>query len=109
MKIQEQFDNMHTSKFNWNEKITDENIEMLEFLLISLFGEIGETANIVKKVIRGDFNLVDVKDEISEEIADIFIYLMKLCNQLNIDLEGSYLKKLSKNKNRFVKYQNSNY
>lgn len=105
MKLQEEFDIKHTSNFNWCEKINDNNIEMLEFLLISMFGEIGETANLVKKSVRGDFTLESIKDELSEEIADIFIYLMKLCNQLDIDLESSYLKKRNKNIERFKKYE----
>ena len=34
MKIQSEFDLKHTGNFNWNEKITDNNIEILEFLFI---------------------------------------------------------------------------
>ena len=105
MKLQEEFDIKHTSNFNWNEKINDENIEMLEFLLISMFGEIGETANLVKKSVRGDFKLESIKEQLSEEIADIFIYLMKICIQLDIDLENSYLNKKEKNMERFKKYE----
>lgn len=105
MKLQEDFDIKHTSNFNWNEKINDENIEMLEFLLISMFGEIGETANLVKKSVRGDFKLETIKEQLSEEIADIFIYLMKICIQLDIDLENSYLNKRKKNMERFKKYE----
>ena len=105
MKLQEEFDIKHTSNFNWNEKINDENIEMLEFLLISMFGEIGETANLVKKSVRGDFKLESIKEQLSEEIADIFIYLMKICIQLDIDLENSYLNKRKKNMERFKKYE----
>ena len=105
MKLQEEFDIKHTSNFIWNEKINDENIEMLEFLLISMFGEIGETANLVKKSVRGDFKLESIKEQLSEEIADIFIYLMKICIQLDIDLENSYLNKREKNMERFKKYE----
>lgn len=105
MELQEEFDLTHTSKFNWAEKINDDNIEMLEFLLISMFGEIGETANLVKKSVRGDFKLEEIKEELSEEVADIFIYLLKICIQLDIDLEASFLKKKAKNKNRFKKYE----
>lgn len=105
MKLQEEFDIKHTSNFNWSEKINDNNIEMLEFLLISMFGEIGETANLVKKSVRGDFKLESIKEQLSEEIADIFIYLMKICIQLDIDLENSYLNKREKNMERFKKYE----
>ena len=105
MKIQSEFDLKHTGNFNWNEKITDNNIEILEFLFISIFGEVGEAANLVKKSVRGDYKLDYIKEDLSEEITDIFIYLMKLCNQLDIDLEECYMKKLEKNIVRFKKYE----
>ncbi|KUO52225.1 MAG: hypothetical protein APF76_04075 [Desulfitibacter sp. BRH_c19] len=105
IKIQEEFDQNHSSKFNWNKKITNDNLEMLEFILISMFGEIGETANLVKKIIRGDFKLDEKRSALSEEIADIFIYLIKLSNQLDIDLEQSYFNKLEKNRKRFQRYE----
>jgi len=102
--LQKEFDSMHASEFNWDEKITDDNIEMLEFLLLSLFGEVGETANLVKKIVRGDFLLSERKKDIGEELADIFIYILKISYQLDIDLEKEYLKKLEKNKERFIHY-----
>jgi NTP pyrophosphatase (non-canonical NTP hydrolase) len=107
MNLQAEFDKAHKGKFDWNEKIDDGNIEMLEFLLISMFGEIGETANLVKKSVRGDFPLSFIKDNLSEEITDIFIYLIKICNQLDINLEKSYLEKRKKNIERFRKYEKS--
>lgn len=105
INYQENFDKKHISKFEWNKKINDSNIETLEFLLISIFGEIGEASNLVKKIVRGDFLLSEKKEELSEEIADVFIYLIKICNQLDIDLEKEYLKKMKKNDERFKKYQ----
>jgi NTP pyrophosphatase (non-canonical NTP hydrolase) len=105
VKLQNDFDSRHEGNFKWNEKITDNNIEMLEFLLISLFGEIGETANLVKKCVRGDFKLSQIEPKLEEEIADIFIYLIKISNQLNIDLEKVYLAKMEKNINRFNHYE----
>lgn len=107
VKFQDAFDKKHKNKFSWNQKINDENIEMLEFLLVSLFGEIGETSNIVKKIVRGDFKLFEKKEELSEEIADIFIYLIKIANQLDIDLEKEYFKKMEKNSERFKKYESN--
>ncbi|GAU78540.1 hypothetical protein F3D3_3174 [Fusibacter sp. 3D3] len=96
---------MHKSNFSWNEIITDENPEMLQFLVVCLAGEFGETANIIKKVIRGDFKLSEVKSQLSEEIIDIFIYVIKLAYQLNIDIENEFLAKHRKNTERFKKYE----
>ena len=99
------FDSQHTSRFDWDEPIDDSNIEMLEFLLLSLTGELGETANLVKKVRRGDFLLSEKKVEISEELADMLIYLIKLSYQLDIDLEEAYKIKMEKNVERFKHYE----
>lgn len=78
---------------------------MLEFLLVSLTGEVGEVANIVKKIVRGDFKLSERKSDIQEELADVFIYLMKLSYQLDIDLEKAYMAKMGKNRERFLNYE----
>lgn len=37
------------------------------------------------------------KDEIEEEVADIFAYLLSFCNVLNIDLSQALIKKMDKN------------
>lgn len=103
--IQENFDSRHEGYFRWNSQITDVNIEMLEFLIVSLTGELGEAANIVKKIARGDYLLEEKKNELQEEIADIFIYLLKIAYQMDIDLEQAYLNKMKKNQERFQKYE----
>lgn len=106
IELQKEFDGKHKGNFKWNVKITDSNIEMLEFLMVSLTGEVGEVANIVKKIVRGDFKLEEKKSDIEEELADVFIYLLKLSYQLNIDLESTYVKKMGKNRERFLNMKN---
>ena len=103
--LQVEFDTSHKSKFEWNQKIDEKNIEILEFLLLCLVGELGETTNLIKKVIRGDFKLTEIKPELSEEIGDLFIYILKLSYQLDVDLEKQFLSKLEKNKMRFLNFQ----
>ena len=105
MQLQKQFDERHATAFEWNKQVSEENMDVLEFLMISLVGEVGEVANIIKKVLRGDFALLSAMPAISEECADIFAYLMKMCNQMNINLEHAYLNKLKKNESRFKKYE----
>lgn len=105
IKLQKNFDSEHKGNFRWSSKITDENLELLEFLMISLTGEVGETANIVKKIVRGDFTLESKKDELQKEIADVFIYLLKISYQLGIDLEEAYLQKLDINRRKFKRYE----
>lgn len=106
--LQKEFDSNHESKFPWNNQITDNNLENLEFLLVAFAGEFGEVSNIVKKIVRGDFSLDEKRDEISEEIADMFAYLIKLSYQLNIDLEATYINKIRKNQEKFKCYEKSN-
>ena len=103
--FQEGFDSRHEGYFRWNSKITNDNIGLLEFLIVSLTGEVGETANIVKKIARGDCLLDEKKNELREEIADIFIYLLKMSYQMDIDLEEAYLNKMKKNQERFQHYE----
>lgn len=103
--IQKQFDLNHKGKFDWAQKIDEENIAILEYLLLCLVGEFGEATNLVKKIVRGDYNLNDIKPQLSEEIADIFIYVLKLAYQLDIDIEKQFLLKVEKNKNRFINFE----
>lgn len=81
--------------------IHEENIQELEHLLVCLLGELGEFSNILKKVVRGDFPLEQVKHSLDEELVDVFIYLLKIVNQFDIDLENGYLAKMEKNKIKF--------
>jgi len=103
--LQAQFDKSHKLNFAWDQTITQDNLEILQFLTIALIGEAGEFSNVVKKIIRGDRLLNESFDEISSEIADIFIYTLKLCYQLDIDLEQAFLKKLKENEIRFKKFE----
>ncbi len=104
-KIQKEFDLEHQGNIPFYEEINDNNIDALEHLLVCLMGELGEFSNIVKKIKRGDFNLSDKNDELTDELSDIFIYLLKISNQMDIDLEKGFFDKLEKNKIRFKHYK----
>lgn len=101
-KIQSDFDETLRPEFSFHSNTGEIRLEELEHLLVCLFGEMGELANIVKKTRRGDFQFSEKTDEISEEVIDSFIYLIKISNYLNIDLESGYLRKLAINKKRFI-------
>lgn len=55
----------------------------------ALAGEVGEAANIIKKITRGDIDLDDARDALGKEFADIVTYLDLLAYQCGIDL-GQY-------------------
>ena len=91
----------------WDIKTEQDLALRLEYLTNALAGEVGEVANLVKKVVRsvvygrGDLRLDDVRQELAEEIADVFTYLLTIAGLLGLDLEKTYLQKLEKNRKRF--------
>jgi NTP pyrophosphatase (non-canonical NTP hydrolase) len=54
--------------------------------LQAVIGELGEYANLRKKVERGDFTLAQAKKKLASELADVVIYLDLLAEQLGINL-----------------------
>ncbi len=103
-KNQEKFDKKYKGNIDFFENINNKNIEPLEHLIVCMLGEFGEFSNIVKKIKRGDFSLLEKEKELKEEYADIFIYMIKIANQLDIDIEGEYISKMKKNEKRFEKF-----
>jgi NTP pyrophosphatase (non-canonical NTP hydrolase) len=91
----------------WDIKTEQDLALRLEYLTNALAGEVGEVANLVKKVVRsvvygrGDLRLDHVRQELAEEIADVFTYLLTIAGLLGLDLEKTYLQKLEKNRKRF--------
>lgn len=101
-EMQEEFDLSHdVSGKSFYTKIDERNLHELEHLAVCLTGELGEFCNILKKVSRGDMLLAEVKEELDLELVDVFIYLLKISNQFDVDLEKGFLKKLAINKARF--------
>lgn len=54
--------------------------------MVAVTGEIGESANVLKKVRRGDFTLEEARDKLTQEFADVVIYLDILSGMAGIDL-----------------------
>jgi NTP pyrophosphatase (non-canonical NTP hydrolase) len=71
---------------------------------LALAGEVGEFANIVKKVERHSLRLgdADVRWKLMMELTDVFIYTLNLAALLNIDLSKSYEHVRGLNEKRFV-------
>jgi NTP pyrophosphatase (non-canonical NTP hydrolase) len=85
----------------------DKNDPLEIFLLFS--EEIGELA----KAIRNRMKIYHEEgkqfkeDELEDEFADVFSYLLDLANQFNIDLETAFRKKEEKNSKRMWKNNKS--
>lgn len=64
--------------------------------LQAVVGELGELANLLKKVERGDFPIEEVSQEIIDEFADVVTYLDILAYQFRIDLGEAVRRKFNK-------------
>lgn len=110
-QIQKEFDAEH----GWVLEPDDSKamLEMINKDLIGLFGEIGEFANLIKKLNiemekskdTFDLRLSDFQDSLNEELIDSFIYLLRIATHLDLDIEDVYLKKLSINREKYRKYE----
>jgi NTP pyrophosphatase (non-canonical NTP hydrolase) len=104
-RLQANFDHKHEGNIPFFEEISGDNVAGLEHLLVCLMGEVGELANVIKKIRRGDKVYSQQHDAIIEEIVDIFIYVIKLANQIGFDLEDMYDKKMKANSERFRDFE----
>lgn len=99
--LQAKFDLEHFPKLAGAPTSDEARLERLVILVLSALGELGELANIVKKINRGNHEIDPLRDAIKDEVADVFIYLLKIAQTMDIDLEQAYLEKLAKNQGRF--------
>ncbi|QCO05467.1 MazG-like family protein [Azospirillum argentinense] len=58
-------------------------------------GELGELANVLKKVRRGDLTLSDARETIGKELADVQIYLDLLAKQCGVNLGAATIEKFN--------------
>lgn len=63
--------------------------------MVAVAGEVGELANLLKKVRRGDVGLCDAREEIAKEIADVQIYLDILAFRAGVDLGEATIAKFN--------------
>jgi NTP pyrophosphatase (non-canonical NTP hydrolase) len=80
----------------------------LAFLTLCLAGEVGELANIIKKIERGTHNQAEMYPKSVEETTDIFIYLMNIVGLLGFDVVDYYNQKREINRQRFQFWQRQN-
>jgi len=89
----------------WNEYHTPKN-------LIQALGI--EVAELSELFLFKDYEVPKIHEDkkllgnISEEIADVFIYLISLINCLNLDLTESFLKKMIKNRKKYSIHEFNN-
>ena len=72
---------------DWNQFHSPKNLAM------ALTSEVGELNELFQWLTEEQSNNVD-NDEIRQEIADIFIYLLRLSDKLDIDIEAAVREKI---------------
>ena len=82
---------------NWEQFHTPKNLAM------ALSGEIGELTEIFQWLSQEESQNLSDKDLqlAKEEVADIFIYLLRLSTKLDIDLEDAVIEKLEINAKKY--------
>ena len=68
--------------------------------LQAVVGELGEYANLRKKVERGDLSIKEAHPMLADELADTVIYLDILAAQLGIDLGKAIMSKWNRTSER---------
>jgi len=63
--------------------------------MTALTGEVGEAANILKKIKRGDVSLEESQENLAREFADIQIYLDILAYRCGINLSKAVVEKFN--------------
>jgi|GEM_PF-528204 len=100
----------------WLDAKNDFNTDLfLNMMLLS--GEVGELAQVLKKVhfmaspdrnagqaVSLEVALETHNENIGQELADCLAYIFKLANYTGVDLQEAYLKKMRKNLDRTWKY-----
>lgn len=65
--------------------------------LMALIGELGEAANILKKINRGDLTIDEAKEQgLGLEFGDVFSYLCLLADKCQINLEDESISAYNK-------------
>jgi NTP pyrophosphatase (non-canonical NTP hydrolase) len=79
-------------------------VQHLPHQVLSLAGEVGELANLVKKVDRGTDTFDDLRHQMISELMDVFVYAFAAAALLGIkDLDQMYANTRNLNELRFNK------
>ena len=68
-------------------------IDQIVHMALGMAGEVGEVANIVKKINRYQVIRPGQHADLAEELADVFTYLLNLATLLDIDLVTEFDRK----------------
>ena len=85
------------SERNWDKYHTPKNLSM------ALSVEASELVEIFQWLTQEESKNIDSKDiqSVKDEVADILIYLIRIADKLDIDLEEAILEKIKKNADKY--------
>ena len=83
---------------NWTKFHTPKNLIQALSIEVSELSEIFLFKDISLETINSDKELLE---NISDEMSDVFIYLISLVNSMNLDLTSAFIKKMEKNKDKY--------
>ena len=92
LKIKNEIQNFVDER-NWEESHTPKNLAM------ALSVEASELVEIFTWLKEGEHhsNNNDIKIRTQEELVDIFYYVVRICQKMDIDLEEAFYEKMKKN------------
>jgi len=90
---------------NWTKFHTPKNLIQALSIEVSELSEIFLFKDISLDTIKSDKELLE---NISNEISDVFIYLISLVNSINLDLTSAFIKKMEKNKDKYSEEEFNN-
>lgn len=83
-----------------------EKFHTIKNLVLALVGEAGELASVVQWLENVDKEFLDsnmeIRQNLSEELADVFIYLLRIADVSGIDILEATQEKLKKNGLRYT-------
>ncbi|HEC92321.1 MAG TPA: nucleotide pyrophosphohydrolase [Candidatus Atribacteria bacterium] len=101
MDDKETFENIKKQIKEFNQLRNWDKYHRPKDLILALIEELGELSRIFKWVnTKNEFKYLR-KNEVKEEIADIFIYLFILCYKADIDISDVIIEKLRKNDKKY--------
>jgi len=68
----------------WDHYPASAKCNNIQYMTVALCGESGEFANLVKKILRGHGDVASLEQEAREELVDILVYVVKLCDLLEV-------------------------
>jgi dCTP diphosphatase len=83
-----------------------EKFHTVKNLVLALVGEAGELASVVQWLENIDKNFLEsnekIREELADELADVFIYLLRIADVAGIDITKAAQDKMHKNSIRYT-------